>query len=304
MTETTIATRPPSRLPLRLLSCIRFDEVFVLQGAPLIGAAFALHGVTIGALTTAKMLSAALLAAGSLCLVAHVFVFNDWAGIQGDLKDPNRATRAFTAKGVSRKEFGGLAAALLAASLLLFGLLGATTLILALAIAGLSALYSAPVVHGKGRPVFNSILHLVGGTLHFLLGYATFAAIDARGIAIAAFFALVFTAGHLTHEARDREGDLLNGIRTNAVAFGETRSFVASLTLFSAAYALLVTLALLGTVPRVLALAAALYPVQLYVSLRALRAGLTFDSLRQLQRCYRLIFAVIGAMIVASLLGW
>lgn len=297
MTETAI-THPcqSASWPSRLLSSIRFDEVFVLQGAPLIGALF-----SIGALTRHTAVAAVTLAIGSLCLVAHVFVFNDWSGIQGDLRDPNRATRTFTAGGLSRAGLGWLAVALLVPGLLLFGLLGATPFALAAAIAGLSALYSAPVFHGKGRPVLGSMLHLAGGTLHFLLGYATFAAIDGRGIAIGTFFALVFTAGHLTHEVRDREGDLLNGIRTNAVAFGAKPSFLAGFTLFTAAYALLVVLALSGAVPRMLALAAALYPVHLWASRRALRAGLTFDSLTRLQRCYRLLFAIIGVMMVVAI---
>lgn len=297
MSETTPAgrARPAPFLP-RLLSCIRFDEVLALQGAPLIGASF-----SIGALTTGHLLKAAILAIGSVCLVAHVFVLNDWSGIHGDLKDPNRATRTFARKGVSRTGIGFLAAALLAFSLLLFGLLGPAPLVLALAIASLSGLYSAPSPHMKGRPVFNSVLHLAGGTLHFLLGYATFAVIDARDIAIGVFFGLVFAAGHLMHETRGYDGDLLNGIRTNAVAFGKTRTFVAGLCLFTAAYALLATLALTGILPRFLLLGAALYPVHLYASIRAFRSGLGVESLLQLQRCYRLLFAIIGAMMVAEL---
>src|ERR1051325_2829913 len=163
MSETAIAN-PPQRarsLP-RLLSCIRFDEVLVLQGAPLIGAT-----LSIGALTIAGLFKAAILAAGSLCLVAHVYVLNDWSGIRGDLKDPNRALRTFEKKGVSRAEIGFLATALMICNLLLLGLLGRATLVLALAIAGLSALYSAPVFHMKGFPVFNTVLHFVGSTLHF-----------------------------------------------------------------------------------------------------------------------------------------
>jgi 4-hydroxybenzoate polyprenyltransferase len=300
MSETAIANQPQTgRLLPRLVSCIRYDEVLVLQGAPLTGACF-----SIGALTTASIFKAAVLAVGSLCLVAHVFVLNDWSGIRGDLKDPSRAMRTFARKGVSRTEIGFLATALLVLSLLLLGLLGPATLGLAFAIVSLSALYSAPVFHMKGLPVFNSVLHLVGGTLHFLLGYATFAAVDGRGIAIGGFFALVFTAGHLTHEVRDYEGDLLNGIRTNAVVFSKARSFVMGLVLFTAAYALLVTLAACGYVPRVLVLAAALYPVHLHASLRAMRAGLSFESLLRLQRCYRLLYAIIGIMmVVAVLLG-
>jgi 4-hydroxybenzoate polyprenyltransferase len=183
---------------------------------------------------------------------------------------------------------------------MLFGIVSAAAFALALAIASLSALYSAPMFHMKGLPVFNSVLHLVGGTLHFLLGYATFSAIDGRGLAIGCFFGLVFTAGHLTHEARDREGDLLNGIRTNAVAFGKMQSFVAGLVLFTAAYALLVALAAVGSVPRALYAAAALYPLHLYASLHALRAGLSFESLHQLQRCYRLLYAVVGIMMLVT----
>ena len=297
MSETVIAGRPgPARL-LRLLSAVRWDEVLVLQGAPLIGAI-----LSIGAWTTGHMFLLAVFATGSCCLVAHVFVLNDWSGIHGDLKDPNRAVRTFPAKGIGRTEFGFLAIALLAASLLLFALLGKVALALALAIAGLSALYSAPPFHMKGVPLFNSLLHFVGGVLHFLLGYATFAAIDARGVAVGCFFALVFTAGHLTHEARDCDGDSLNVIRTNAVAFGRTRSFFASLVLFTAAYALLVALAAYAAVPRVLMLAAVLYPVHLLASLRAMRAGLDFESLSRLLGCYRALHAVIGVTMVAAVL--
>jgi 4-hydroxybenzoate polyprenyltransferase len=276
---------------------IRYDEVVVLQGAPLIGASF-----SIGALTTASSFRAAVLAVGSLCLVAHVFVLNDWSGIRGDLKDPNRSKRTFARKGVSRSEIGVLATVLLVASLVLLGLLGPATLGLALAIASLSALYSAPIFHVKGLPVFNSVLHVVGGTLHFLLGYATFSAIDGRGIAIGCFFGLVFTAGHLSHEVRDCEGDLLNGFRTNAVVFGKARSFVAGLILFTAAYALLAALAACGYVPRILVFTAALYPVHLLASLQAMRAGLGFDSVLRLQKCYRLLYAIIGIVMVVSVL--
>jgi 4-hydroxybenzoate polyprenyltransferase len=267
----------------------------LLQGPPVMGAIFSFSGLTMN-----SVLLAAAAAVGSICLVAHIFVLNDWAGIDGDLRDPNRAARVFTAKGVNRTEMAYLATALLTLSLMLFGLVSATALVLALVIAGLSALYSAPVFHMKGLPVFNSGLHLVGGTLHFLLGYATFSPINARGLAIGCFFGLVFTAGHFTHEARDREGDSLNGIRTNAVAFGKMQSFVAGFVLFTVAYALLIAWAALGIVPRALFIAGALYPLHLYASLHALRAGLTFESLRQLQTCYRLLYAVIGIMMLVT----
>jgi 4-hydroxybenzoate polyprenyltransferase len=298
-TETAATRRAGPFLSLpRLLSCIRFDEALVLQGAPLVGAVLSVGAVRMGAL-----LKAGVLAAGSLCLVAHVFVLNDWSGIGGDLNDPNRARRTFAAKGVSRAEVGVLTIVLLILGLLLLAPLGRTTLAIALAIGGLSVLYSVPALHVKGLPIINSGVHLVGGALLFLLGYTAFAsAVDARGLAISAYTALVFTAGHLTHEVRDCEGDLLNGVRTNAVAFGKRQSFVAGLVLFTGAYALLVALAAFGAVPRLLVLTAVLYPAHLLASWQALRAGLNFDSLRRLQACYRLLHLVIGIMIVVAAL--
>jgi 4-hydroxybenzoate polyprenyltransferase len=232
--------------------------------------------------------------------VAHVFVFNDWSGIRGDLADPNRAMRTFVKRSISRAEMGYLAIALLLSSLLLLGLLGPMTFLLGVAIASLSTLYSAPVFDMKGLPVFNSILHLVGGSLHFLLGYATFAAVDSRAIAMSCFFALVFTADHLMHEARDREADLRNGISTNSVAFGKVQGFVAGLGLFTAAYMLLSALAIFKIVPPVLFLTAVFCVLHLWASLLAVRAGLTYDSLSRLQKYYRLIFGCIGIMIVVA----
>lgn len=298
MSEAAVPRRLQSaRLGSRLLSCVRWDEVFVLQGAPLIGAVF-----SIPAWTASNILTLAVFAVASCSLVAHIYALNDWSGIHGDLKDANRAARTFPTKGASRTELGLLATALLALALLLFALVGKITLVLAVAIAGLSALYSAPWFHMKGLPLFNSLLHFAGGILHFLLGYSAFATLDARGVAIGCFFALVFTAGHLTHEARDCEGDLIAGIRTNAVAFGRTQNFFAGLALFTAAYALLGALAARGAVPRILILAAVLYPVHVFASLRAWRAGLNFESLSGLQRCYRVLYAIIGAVMIVTVL--
>lgn len=287
--------RPTARLS-RWLSCIRFDEVAALQATPLIGAAFA-----IGAPSAGNLPALATLLAANICLMAHVFVLNDWSGIDGDINDPHRAGRTFAARGLTRREVGCFAGALLAVALLLFALIDTRALLVATAIAGLSLFYSGPALHGKGVPLFNSALHLIGGCLHFLLGYAAFGEIDARGLLIGCFFGLVFAAGHFTHEARDHAADLANGIRTNAVAFGKKASFVAGLALFICAYAYLTALAAFGIVPFVLVFAAAFIPLHLLASRRAVRVGLTPDSLRHLQRSYRAFFAVIGLVMIAML---
>jgi 4-hydroxybenzoate polyprenyltransferase len=283
---------------VRYLSCLRLDEILVLQGSPLLGAAFALRHpsvATVGPL--------AILLVANVCLVAHIFLLNDWAGLTADLSDPNKAARVFTARGVGRKEIGGLAAGLLALSLFLFSRLGLTALCLSLAIATLSALYSLPRFHWKGRPVLSSAAHLAGGALHFLLGYGLGSAVDGRGLALATFFSLTFTAGPLMQEIRDHQGDVRNAIRTNAVAFGERRTFAASLALFTLAHAVLLVLALQGILPRPLAALAVLYPLHLRWSLAALAEGLTYASIRRLQARYRALYAIVGLAMVAALWG-
>jgi 4-hydroxybenzoate polyprenyltransferase len=243
-----------------------------------------------------------LLLVGNSCLVTHVFLLNDWLGMGGDLQDPNRAHELLRLKTRDVVGIGRLCVALLASSLLLLGSLGFGTFVCAIVIATLSALYSGPVLHGKGIPIVSSMLHLIGGVLHFLLGYSVFCTIDARGIEIACFFALAFAAGHLTQEARDYDVDLANGIGTNAVAFGKTGSFAAGFVLFTIADLLLLVLAVRGTLPRVLALAAVLYPIHAYWSFRVVRAGLGFESIRRFQIGYRGRYVIIGlAMTIAFL---
>ncbi|MGZ4778502.1 MAG: UbiA family prenyltransferase, partial [Thermoanaerobaculia bacterium] len=217
------------------------------------------------------------------------------------LSDPNTAARDFTARGVGRTEIGVLAAGLLALSLVLFSRLGASTFCLSLAIATLSALYSLPQFNWKGRPLLSSAAHLGGGTLHFLLGYSVGSAIDRRGLAVAVFFGLTFAAGHLTQEIGDHQGDVINGIRTNAVIFGQRRTFAASIALFTLAYALLVLLALRGTIARPLAALVVLYPIHLLWSLETLAAGLTYANVRRLQTRYRALYTIIGLAMVAAL---
>jgi 4-hydroxybenzoate polyprenyltransferase len=282
---------------LRLyLSCFRPRDILVLQGSPLLGAAFA-----IGRPGLENLGPLAILAVANLCLVAHIFLLNDWSGVNADLGDANKAAGVFTARGVGRPQIGVLTAALLALGLLLFGWLGPVTLQLAVAIAALSALYSLPRFNWKGRPLLNSAAHLIGGALHFLLGYSLGGTLDRRGLALATFFALIFAAGHLTQEVRDHHADAANAIRTNAVIFGRRCTFAASLVLFTLAQATLVLLALQGLLPLPLAALGALHFFHLHWSRGALAQGLTYASLQRLQARYHRLYALIGLILLASL---
>lgn len=299
MTDTNVRANPVSTSrarALRYLSCLRPLDILVLQGSPLLGAAFAIGRPTIDDIDPLVTLVVA-----NVLLVAHIFLLNDWSGLSGDTADPNKASGVFTARGVARRDIGVLTVGFLVASLAVFNRLGPVTSGLAAAIAALSALYSLPRFNWKGTPVLNSLTHLAGGLLHFLLGYSVAHEVDGRGLAVASFFALVFAAGHLTQEVRDHDGDRSNSTRTNAVAFGPPRVFFASLALFTLAQVLLLVLSLWGILPRPLSAIVVLFPLQIHWSLQAWRTGLTFASVSHMQTRYRVLYAVIGLAMVTAL---
>lgn len=282
---------------LAYLACIRYREVLVLQGSPLLGVA-----CTMGELTGPKLLTLLVFAVASFLLVAHIFSFNDWAGIASDSRDPNKSADVFLTKGLSPQEVMGLSFALLALSLGLFTMLPRQTLLLAVAVTVLGLFYSHPATNAKAVPVLSSAPHLVGGILHFLLGYSLFGGIDRRGFMLALFFALTFTAGHLTQEVRDHDGDRLSGLATNAVRFGRRAAFLAGLAIFTLAYADLALLALSGVIPAWLVwLPLVLYPIHLVWSVRTLAAGLDFDTVSRFQTRYRVLYAVMGVILLAAL---
>jgi len=280
---------------IKHFAAARTPDVLALQATPFLGALFGSVGREGVAFDRVFFLLA-----GSVALTAHVFVFNDWAGQSSDVSDPRRATGVFGRRGISSRDVAGLAVALLIAATLMLAVVGSLTVLLGAAIAALSFLYSGSSFFGKGRAIVASLIHVVGGAFHFLLGYTVGHAVDARGVAIGIFFGLVFVGGHLNQEVRDCDADLRNGIRTNAVVFGRWRTFLSSLLVFTAAYAMLAFLVLLGILARPLIWGMLLWLCHVTCSLRAFRSGLGFEAARWMQRRYRLLFAVLGLAMVLT----
>jgi 4-hydroxybenzoate polyprenyltransferase len=269
-------------------------EVCTLQASPLLGAylgGLGLEGDSVSQL--------GLLLLGSTALTAHVFAFNDWAGYSSDARDLRRTGLGAGGDDISRDQIARVAIALLIVAGVAFAAVGTSAVIFGAAIAALSLLYSCSPSLGKSTPIAASLNHLVGGGLHFLLGYSMLRAVDASGVAISLFFGLVFAAGHLNQELRDYEFDLASEIRTSAVAFGSRRTFLATFGLFTAAYLLVVALAALGVLPKILLLSAIAWLAHARWSLQALRRGPGSETALWMQRRYRLLFALVGlAMLV------
>jgi 4-hydroxybenzoate polyprenyltransferase len=273
----------------------RGPEVLALQASPILGALFGSAGWE-----GIEPYRIALLLAGSVALTAHVWFFNDWVGHTSDRNDSRRVTAAFGYGEITSRELAGLAVGFLITATLILAMVGLPALLLGAAIAALSMLYSGSPSWGKGRPIVASLIHVIGGMFHFLLGYTVGQAFDGSGFAIGLFFGLVFAGGHLNQEVRDYDADLRNAIRTNAVAFGVRRTFVLSLVVFTAAYALLLALVTLGILPRLLVWTALLWPCHLACSLAALRRGVGFQAARWMQRQYRILFALLGFAMVLT----
>jgi len=274
----------------------RAPEVLVLQASPFLGALFGGVGHDWGALGRV-----ALVLIGSVALAAHVFVFNEGAGHSSDVSDPRRAAQLFGRRGISSRQVASLAIALLVAAMSLLAVAGAPVVLFGAGIAALSLIYSGSSSWGKGRPIVASLLHLIGGAFHFLLGYTACHVADTRGVAIAIFFGLVFAGGHLNQEVRDYDADRRNGIRTSAVAFGRRSTFLFSLLVFTCAYALLAVLISLGILAWPLIWGTLFWPCHVAFSLQALRSGLGFEAANWMQRRYRLLFALLGlAMLLTA----
>ena len=271
---------------LRHFAATRGVEVCVLQASPLLGAW--LGGIEL----TADAARLALMLVGSTALTAHVFVLNDWAGYRTDARDARRA--AELPDGVTRAQIGHVALLLLVLAGAVLAAVGTPTIFYGAGIAALSVVYSLAPRFGKGTPVAASLNHLLGGVLHFLMGYTLVHALDTTGVVLGLFFGLVFAAGHLNQEVRDYESDRANRIGTTAVVFGCRTAFLASFCLFTAAYALIVGLALAGRVPGVMLLTGLIWLLQAYWSRQALRDGLRAETALWMQQRYRLLFALVG----------
>ena len=279
---------------LRHFTSTRGVEVLALQASPILGCVLGGFKFERGG-----MLRFGLLLLGSLALTAHVFVLNDWAGHNTDIRDPRRAKLLILRQGISSRRIARIAIALIVLANVAFAGLGSAAILISAAIAALSLLYSCSPAFGKSTPVISSVNHLLGGALHFLLGYTLVHVLDARGVMISVFFGLVFAAGHLNQEVRDYESDLLSDVRTNAVVFGRRQAFIASLCIFTAAYAALAIFAAVGILSRMMLYATILFPLHVAWSLQALRRGLGFETAQWMQRRYRLLFALIGLVMLA-----
>lgn len=283
----------------RLYRSVRWPDVIVLQGAPLLGLAF-----SVGPVTSAKLTMSISFGLASLLLMIHVFTFNDWADFTRGVHHSDPATLELERSNINPQALLAFSLLQLGASYLLFLLLSERCSLLAILIAALGILYSHPSLNAKSVPIVSTLLHFMGGIFHFLLGYTFFSAIDQRGVLIGFFFGLTFAAGHPVQEVRDVLEDSHAGAKTNAIVFGQLPCFIAGLILFTSQYLYLFWLAWSGFIPRPLViLSFACYAIHMWWAVLTLRGDLTAASITRFEKRYRVLYVTIGLVLLWSSLG-
>jgi 4-hydroxybenzoate polyprenyltransferase len=288
---------PQSQLT-RLVRCIRWADVLILQGAPILGVAF-----SIGPFASVNLPALVLFCAGSFLLVTHIFTFNDWAESVQAADNTDSSSPVIRLEEIRPPILLSFSFSLLATSLVLFAFLSLRLFSLAVLIAASGIFYSHPSLNAKTMPIFSTLLHLAGESLYFLLGYALFSSIDLRGVLIGLFFGITFAAGHLVQEVRDFDEDRQFGARTNAIVFGPRRNFFAGAVLFTVQYLYLFGLAWSGLIPRLLVfLPIVFFPIHIIWTIQTLRRGLNSESITRFQNRYRILYVLIGLTMLLSAL--
>ena len=267
------------------LKQIRYSEVILLLGSPFLGVFISLESGT--DFMPGRFL---LFCPAAFLLIAHVYTFNDWAAYN------NETERRAGTLSTSRSGLLVFSAGMAFLSILLFLIISLIACSIAASIIFLSILYSHPRLRLKGLPIIPTLIHLPGGVLLFLLGWALFSsAYIIRGGAIGLYFALVFAGGHLNHETIHSSEDRAAGLNTSAVRFGKEKTFFAGFVIFSLSFLYLAILAWIHLLPFSLIYAAAvLYPAYGYFFLTTWRNGLGTVSMISFRRRYRLIYIVLG----------
>jgi 4-hydroxybenzoate polyprenyltransferase len=282
------------------LKTIRAFESALMTGFPLIGLIVAL---TPGAFESPIQLigTATLFCFSTFFLVIYVYCLNSWGGIEADRLNERLDDHPVLTGEISERQLRFISYFGLVANLVLYAIFFPQCFVLAPFIAIVWTFYSHPRLMGKARPFAGTILHFIGGVLQILLGYVVVSGFDTKGILISIYFSLVFSAGHLNHEVKDHDADLVAGLKTNAVVFGPRKMLIFAFGVFSAAFCYLFALTVGGVIswseswPFL-----AIYPIHLVLHRRMMEAS--FDTVydKRYQRNYRLLFLGAGIILLIT----
>jgi 4-hydroxybenzoate polyprenyltransferase len=242
--------------------------------------------------------------AGVLLLASFAFAYNDLQDVEHDRRCGAKTDRCLVSGVVSVASMRWLVLGLAISPILVLAV-GTPWPIVGLAVVTLilSTLYSWRPLPLKTVPGASSALHLLQGTLAFVLGAGSVAALKPTSFAVGLYFGLVFAAGHLQHEVADWHTDRLVGVRTHAVRFGPRTTLWIGFSVWSLSCAHFSAMAGLGFVPsRLAAVQLAMYAAYAIGFFSILRGNHDASSLHRLRRFYRPVYLAGGLLMVLLLL--
>jgi 4-hydroxybenzoate polyprenyltransferase len=247
------------------------------------------------------------------CLMtASIFILNQYFDIENDRANRYKSNLPIAGGELSRREGLLLSVSFLVSSAVLSVFVGPIFPFLMLTYFLLWLAYSHPKIHLKSRPVIDLIVAGIGaGLMPFLAGWNAFLSSSSFPITLALTFLLAQAGGHTLHTVGDREADILVGMNTSAVRFGERvvsrcglAFFLFSLVLFIASVSKREIPLLVAVIPIVI-LPVASHTICRYIAL--IRKGAdtpsSFEEIRKatvrVQICFLAAYALAFLFIAA-----
>ena len=240
-------------------SALRVKETILLTGFFLIGAIFSIDKLSI-----AHLFDLGIIATLAFLLNSSLYALNAFTGKAEDkhnvrLKKLTKIPRSFYLKYFLSSLLITLIASCFFDVQFLWGII---TLFI------LGFVYSMPILKLKNGPIGGTIVHFLYQVIAFNSAYAVFNSTSWTSLLISIYFALLFSAGHLHHQAIDYEADKLANLRTGAVKWGLRISAKASFILAGSSalyWTLLYYYEFLDLVTMVLFIAAFCLQMTLYI---------------------------------------
>jgi 4-hydroxybenzoate polyprenyltransferase len=211
-----------------LIAGIRWPDIIILLAFPSMGAIFSVKNLSMESISLLLFFLII-----SVLFLVQIFIYNDISDTVRDPHEPSRRARHALKTGlISGKSAGIICIILCCLSLAGYAAISPELAASVLLVEILTFLYSNPLINLKGVPVLSLLILFSCGFLYFLSGWLLFQPINADGILLGIYFAIVLSAGHFSNEIDDLDADREAGIMTNAVFFKEKHAFSAGIILF------------------------------------------------------------------------
>ncbi len=162
----------------------------------------------------------------NLCVVLlSVYLINLWGLLTNDYFEKNIDIKS--------KEYVFLSVILVFISLFLIFPFGIFPFVFVISISIMFLLYSIPLLYFKSNLIVSQLIHLFSGVLYFLIPIFVFNLYSLYFLKVGIILSLAFVGGHINHEIRDYEEDLLLGYKTLPIVIGKKGSFIIAGIIFS-----------------------------------------------------------------------